>query len=102
MGGRRSLRLAISPDTGDVIRHLPPEITRGVKAALRKLSDEPQMGEPRIGALDGLWNYRVRRYRIVYDVDRSARVLRVVAVGHRRQIYEEIAERVRTSGPETS
>lgn len=78
-----------------MIRHLPPEVKRAVKAALRVLSGNPDEGDPLLGKLDGQWRYRVRRYRIVYEVDRRARVLRVVAVGHRRRIYEELAERIR-------
>lgn len=39
----------------------------------------------------GFSKYRVRRFRIVYGVDRARRVLRIVAVGHRRAIYEEAA-----------
>jgi len=45
--------------------------------------------------LEGLWKYRVRRFRIVYAIDRRNRVLRVFAVGHRRTIYEVVAALVR-------
>ena len=46
------------------------------------------------GELEGLWEYRVRRYRVVYAADRRARVVRVFAVGHRRGICEELAARL--------
>ena len=55
----------------------------------------PASGEPLKKELKGLWKYRVRRFRIVYAVDRTRRVLRIVAVGHRRAIYEEVTELVR-------
>jgi mRNA interferase RelE/StbE len=45
--------------------------------------------------LEGLWKYRVRRFRIVYSVERGKRVLRVFAVGHRRTVYEIVAASVR-------
>ncbi len=45
--------------------------------------------------LGGLWKYRVRRFRIVYSVERGSRVLRIFAVGHRRTIYETVAALVR-------
>ena len=45
--------------------------------------------------MEGLWKYRVRRFRIVYAIDRDARVLRLFAVGHRWTIYEEVAALVR-------
>ena len=84
----------IPPHVADVIRGLPPEVKRGVKAAIRALSDDPSVGEPLHRELDGLWKYRVRRFRIVCAVDRRRRVLRLVAVGHRRVVYEELADLV--------
>ncbi|OGX08152.1 MAG: cytotoxin [Nitrospirae bacterium RIFCSPLOWO2_12_FULL_63_8] len=85
----------IPPHVADVIRSLPPEVKRGVKAAIRALSDEPGAGEPLQRELAGLWKYRVRRFRIVYAVDRRRRVLRIIAVGHRRAIYEALADLAR-------
>ena len=88
-------RVDVPPHVADVIRHLPPEIKRGVKATLRALAADPGTGEQFRGDLQGLWKFRVRRYRLVYAVARRERVIRVFAVGHRRGIYEEVSERVR-------
>jgi mRNA interferase RelE/StbE len=41
-----------------------------------------------------LWKYRVRRFRIVYAIDRKTRVIRLMAVGHRRHVYEELTVRL--------
>ena len=86
-----AFRPDIPPHVGEVIRHLPPEVKRSVKAALRALSRDPSLGEPLLGDLEGLWKYRVRRFRIVYSVDRRRRVIGIFAVGHRREIYEAVA-----------
>jgi mRNA-degrading endonuclease RelE of RelBE toxin-antitoxin system len=40
---------------------------------------------------EGFWKYRVRRYRVVYEIRRREHVIRVIAVGHRRRIYEDVA-----------
>jgi mRNA interferase RelE/StbE len=85
----------IPPEVAEVIRHLPPEIKRVIKQAIRTLSVDPEAGEPLRRELEGLWKYRVRRYRIVYAIDRQPRLLRIVAVGQRRRIYEEVTERTR-------
>jgi mRNA interferase RelE/StbE len=85
----------IPPHVADVIRSLPPEVKRGVKAAIRALSSKPGAGEPLQRELEGLWKYRVRRFRVVYAADRQRRVLRIVAVGHRRAVYEELADLAR-------
>jgi mRNA interferase RelE/StbE len=59
------------------------------------MTADPAIGEPLQRILEDLWTFRVRRYRIVYAVDRAARLIRIFAVGHRRGIYEEVAARVR-------
>lgn len=85
-----SLRIDVPPHVAEVIRSLPPEVKRSVKEALRLLASDPDSGEPLQRDLRGYWRYRVRRYRIVYQ--RQSRVLRVIAVGHRRSIYEDVGE----------
>src|SRR5205823_10998863 len=95
--GRRQFTVDIAPDVADVIRHLSPDLKRGVRAALRALSIKPDEGIPLLRELEGKWRYRVRRYRVVYEIDSKARVLRIVAVGHRQHIYEELASRLRPS-----
>ena len=89
-------QLDIPPHVAERIRSLPPEVKQGVKEALRHLARDPAAGQPLRRELEGYWKYRVRRYRVVYQVKR--RVVRVIAVGHRRTIYEEVAARVRSAG----
>jgi mRNA interferase RelE/StbE len=88
-------RPVIPPHVAEIVRHLPPELKRGIKEALRSLSSDPFAGVPLVGELTGLWRIKVRRFRIIYEPDRRTRVIRIFAIGHRRQVYEEIAEQVR-------
>ena len=78
-----------------VMRPLHPDLKRSIKAAVRAIAADPESGVPLLRELDGLWKYRVRRLRIVYAIDRKARVIRVLAVGHRRDVYEELSARLR-------
>ena len=89
------LELDIPPHVADVLRHLPPDIKRPVKAALRAISADPSIGAPLEGALKGLRRFRVRRFRIVYAVERSRRRIRVMAVAHRRRVYDDLTQIVR-------
>ena len=84
----------IPPHIAEIIRHLPPDLKRSVKQALRALSLDPFSGQPLLGDLEGLWKYRARRFRIIYEVDAQERVFRIFAVGHRKEVYEEVAERL--------
>jgi len=84
----------IPPHVAEVIRHLPPDVKRSVKHALRSLSTDPLSGAPLMRELSGLWKYKVRRFRIIYELDRKTRVIRIFAIGHRREVYEELADRL--------
>jgi mRNA interferase RelE/StbE len=87
--------LEIPPHVAEVLRHLPPDVKRSVKAALRGVAMNPAIGSPLERELKGLWRFRVRRFRIVYEVDRKRRRVRVMAVVHRRDVYDQLAPLVR-------
>ena len=85
----------IPTHVAEIIRHLPPDVKRSVKEALRSLSANPFSGAPLMRELSGLWRFKVRRFRIIYELDRKARIIRIFAIGHRREVYEELADRLR-------
>ena len=86
----------IPPHVAEVIRSLHPDLKRSIKAAVRGIAADQECGEPLMRELDGLWKYRVRRFRIVYAIDRKARVIRLIAVDHRQSIYEDLTAKLRT------
>lgn len=88
----------IPPYIAEVIRSLHPDLKRSIKSAVRAIAADPESGEPLKRELDGLRKYRVRRFRIVYDVDQKSRVIRLMAVGHRQHVYEELTEQLRRKG----
>lgn len=85
----------IPPHVAEAIRSLHPDLKRSIKAAIRAIAADPICGEPLMRELDGLRKYRVRRFRIVYAIDHKSRVIRLMAVGHRRDVYTELAARLR-------
>jgi mRNA-degrading endonuclease RelE of RelBE toxin-antitoxin system len=88
-------RLIIPRHVAEIVRHLTPDLKRSVKHALRSVSADPFAGVPLVGELTGLWRIRVRRFRIIYEPDRKARVNRIFALGQRREVYEAVAEQLR-------
>ncbi len=89
----------IPPHVADVIRHLPPDLKRSIRQSLRVLSENPLAGEPLLRELEGTWKYRVRRFRIIYSINRARRMIRILAVGRRTTIYEEAAEQLHRGRP---
>ena len=89
----RSRRVRLLPKTADVVRQLPPERKRKVRAALAELLRDPDLGEPLERELTGLRRIRVGQLRIVYRV--SALAVEIVATGPRRSIYAELEREAR-------
>ena len=85
----------IPPHVAEAIRSLHPDLKRSIKSAIRAIASDHACGEPLLRELDGMWKFRVRRFRIVYAVDRKARTIRLMAVGHRQFVYEELTARLR-------
>lgn len=90
-----SFRPVIPPLVTEAIRSLHPDLKRSIKSAIRAIAADPECGEPLLRELDGLWKFRVRRFRIVYAIDRKTRTIRLMAVGHRQSVYEELTARLR-------
>ena len=88
-------RIEIPSEAADIIRTLPPEVKRQVKQALIHLTEFPGAGKPLTGELAGLHSYRVRRFRIVYQLTPSQRRLLVLHVGYRQTVYEELVRRLK-------
>lgn len=88
-------RPGIPPQVAEAIRSLHPDLKRSIKSAIRAIAVDPECGGPLQRELDGLRKYRVRRFRIVYAVDQKIRVIRLMAVDHRRHVCEELTEQLR-------
>jgi mRNA interferase RelE/StbE len=82
----------IAPSVAEIIAHLPPAVKHDIRAAVRLLSVDPHVGEPLQRELRGLWKYRVRSFRVVYRLIPEQHVLQIVAVGHRRTIYDIVRQ----------
>lgn len=55
---------------------------------LSPLADPRSLGEPLSGArLGSYWKYRVGDWRLVCDIQDRRIVVRVLRVGHRREVY---------------
>ena len=89
-----SFRPDIPPHVAAVIRTLHPDLKQLIKSAIRAIAADSECGEPLKRELNGLRKYRVRRFRVVYAVDHKRRVIRLLAVGHRRSVYEALTERI--------
>jgi mRNA interferase RelE/StbE len=82
-----SYDLVVKKSAERELRTLPKQDLRHVTERLQRLSNNPRpSGCEKLSAHD---QYRVRQgdYRIVYAIDDAARVVTIVKIGHRREVY---------------
>ena len=84
-----NLQLFLSDRTKGRLRHFPPDIKRKIRVGLDEIRAHPAAGKDLSKKLEGWKSYRTGAMRIIYR--REPRGIEVLAVGHRRTIYEEAA-----------
>ncbi len=67
---------------------LPKSIKEKILEALEKTAENPYTGTKLRGKLEGLWRWRVGKYRIIYFIDEKEKAIVFVDVGLRKSIYE--------------
>lgn len=76
-------------DLPGIPANIQARIARAIEA---RLTQQPeQYGSPLRGTLKGYWKLRVGDYRVVYRIVGDE--IRILAIRHRRQIYEEASRR---------
>lgn len=74
------------------LRRIGPQATRAIMAYLDERvagnEDPKRFGKPLRGTLRGLWRYQVGDYRIICQILDQKLIVLVVAVGHRRGVYD--------------
>ena len=88
-------RLVVRPKIETLLRSLPPEIKRYVRASFEEIRKDPWIGKPLRDELAGLYSFRVKRFRIVYQIQHQIITVMVVGLGPRRTIYRELTAEIR-------
>ena len=84
-----------SPTAVRAIRRLDPQIQRRVRNAIEALSEDPRRGKPLQLSLKGLRSWRTGDFRIVYRLVEDRLEVVIVAIGHRRDVYTRLRDRLR-------
>jgi len=67
---------------------LPKDIRERILEALEKVAEAPYIGTKLRGKLEGLWRWRIGKYRIIYLIDEKQKKVVFLDVGLRKAIYE--------------
>ena len=84
----KSYRIELRPAAAGALRKLDPAIRLRIRGAIALLADDPR--PPASRPLRGRPGYRVRvgDYRIIYTIADDVLLIVVVALRHRREVYD--------------
>jgi mRNA interferase RelE/StbE len=82
-------RIEIAPAAVRQLRRLDTSARRRIQAAIELLADQPRpSGAKKLVGGDGEWRARTGDYRVIYEVRDDVLLVLVIAVEHRRDIYQ--------------
>ena len=88
MSDKQTYTIRIKKSAENELDSLPDKIFHRITAAILKLEDEPRPVSCK--KLRGVDEYRLRvgDYRVLYTVDDKKRMVEIMAVGHRKDVYK--------------
>lgn len=72
------------------LKRLPSEIFHNIVIHIKELSKNPRpFGCRKITGSKNDWRIRAGDYRVVYEIDDKLKVIRIMKVRHRKEIYRK-------------
>lgn len=83
-----SYRLVIQPRAEKAMDKLPRQVRERLLEKIESLPSEPRPSEVRkVRGTENGWRVRVGDYRIVYEIREPQRVVRIIRIAHRKDVY---------------
>ena len=81
-------RLLYSETSREQIRSLHSQIKPTVKSHIKILKDNPYVGKVLERELSGYYSLKMKRFRVIYEIDHQNHIVQIHYVGYRKDIYE--------------
>ena len=85
----RKWKMRFTPETARLLSKLHPENKKQIKQALNQLRQHPYTGKDLQEELFGFKSLRLKKYRIIYDINEKENFLQIYHIGHRSDVYEQ-------------
>jgi len=87
-------RVKLTPTAGRMFNRLHPTVIKQLKSILEELYENPYIGKALRDELTNFRSLKIKRYRVVYQIDNRNKEAIIYAIGHRRDIYEIVTQLV--------
>jgi len=83
-----SYKILFHPAVGKSLKKLPDKFYLRIQSKINKLAEIPRpSGVVKLEGKEAAWRIRVGSYRIVFLIDDKAKLIKIISIGHRREIY---------------
>ncbi|OGK16119.1 hypothetical protein A2690_01625 [Candidatus Roizmanbacteria bacterium RIFCSPHIGHO2_01_FULL_39_12b] len=69
------------------IKRLPGIHQKAIIETLADIQEDPSLGKSLARELSGKFSYKIGVYRIIYKINKKEKIVQVVTVGHRANVY---------------
>ncbi len=66
-----------------------PKLFEQFIKAFDKISEDPYCAKALVGNLKGYYSYRVRDYRIIFEIKKQQLAVYVEKIAHRKEVYKK-------------
>lgn len=89
-----SWTILYTPSAARSLRRLDPATRDKIRRALDLLASDPSRGKPLHLNMKGLRSWRTGDFRIVYRIVADRVEIFIIALGHRRDVYERLRRKL--------
>ena len=80
-------KVFLSQETEKQLKRLDKRYQKAIISGLLRLGENPNLGEPLKYELKGRYRLRVGRYRVVYRLEHPRKIINVLQIEHRKDVY---------------
>ena len=82
--------MKFTPESSRIIAKLHPENKKLIKQALVDLRENPYAGRDLQEELYGYKSFKLKRYRVLYNINEEENTIQIFHIGHRKDVYEQL------------
>ena len=79
-----------TPEASRLLSKLHPKNKKLIRAALEDLRNNPYAGSDLQEELYGYKSFKLKRYRVLYNINEEENTIQIFHIGHRKDVYEQL------------
>ncbi len=81
--------MKFTAESSRILSKFHPENKKLIKQALDELRKNPYAGSDLQEELYGFKSFKLKRFRVLYNINEEENIIQVFHVGHRKDVYEQ-------------